>query len=82
MDFHNLTYEDFKAMAKDKKLSRYEKVGFPDSYRAGKEMRIFVDIESKLPSLKHNGSIVMDIGCGCSDIPHYLLKVLEKGPKL
>ena len=33
-------------MAQDKKLSRYEKFGFPDDYRAGKEMRIFEDIES------------------------------------
>lgn len=74
MRFNNLTYEDFKAMAQDKKLSRYEKVGFPDTYRAGKEIRIFKDIESKLPSLKDNGSVTMDIGCGCSDIPHYMIE--------
>ena len=41
-------FEDFKNLANDPSLSKYEKIGFPDSYRAGKEEAIFHDILSKL----------------------------------
>ena len=41
-------FEDFKQLASDASLSKYEKIGFPDSYRAGKEEAIFTDIISKL----------------------------------
>lgn len=76
--FQNLTYEDFQKMATNQSLSCNEKVGFPDSYRAGKELEIFEDIKSKLPSLHLNGSVTLDIGCGCSDIPRYLIKNAKK----
>ena len=41
-------FEDFKPLAEDPALSKYEKIGFPDSYRAGKEGAIFEDIISKI----------------------------------
>jgi hypothetical protein len=44
-------------------------VGFPDAYRSGQEDKIFSDIESKLPALSSNNSIILDIGCGCSYLP-------------
>jgi hypothetical protein len=61
-----LTFEDFKKLARDQSLSLYEKIGFPDSYRAGKEEGIFDDIRSKLPLLSQPGQTVLDIGPGCS----------------
>ena len=39
--FAKLTFDDFRRMAQDDSLSRYEKIGFPDSYREGKEELIF-----------------------------------------
>ncbi len=50
--FQNLDFASFKELAKDKTLSPHEKIGFPDSYRAGKEAIIFDDIRAKLFKLK------------------------------
>jgi hypothetical protein len=61
-----LTFEDFKKLADDEKLSAHEKVGFPVSYREGKEDLIFEDITRKLPNLSRTGQTVLDIGPGCS----------------
>lgn len=69
--FQNLTFEDFKSLAKDDSLSKYQKIGFPDSYRSGKEKDIFLDIIGKLGldlTSKKNG-IFLDIGPGCSELP-------------
>ena len=50
-------------MAQDQSLSIYEKIGFPNSYREGKESAIFADIVRKLPALDSSGKIaVLDIG--------------------
>jgi hypothetical protein len=35
--FSKLGFDDFRKMAGDSSLSRYEKIGFPDEYRKGKE---------------------------------------------
>lgn len=66
-------FDDFKRMAVDPKLSRYEKIGFPDSYRAGKEDRIFADILSKLGNLSLSQKRVLDIGPGCSGLPKLII---------
>jgi hypothetical protein len=81
--FANITFEDFRRMAQDESLSAYEKIGFPDSYRKGKEELIFEDIVTKLPSLSGQGKLVLDIGPGCSDLPRLLIeKCREQGHKL
>src|SRR5689334_7532847 len=49
--FENLTFEQFRRLALDARLSKYEKIGFPDSYREGLEALIFEDIRSKLTNL-------------------------------
>jgi hypothetical protein len=72
--FDNLTFEDFRRMATDAALSRHEKVGFPDSYRAGKEECIFRDILGKLPQLEQERQIVLDIGPGCSGLALRLIE--------
>jgi hypothetical protein len=75
--FKALTYDGFRELAKDPGLSRYEKIGFPDSYRAGKEEAIFRDLCAKLPALSRSGARIVDIGAGCSDLPALLLRNAE-----
>lgn len=65
-------FEAFKPLAKDDTLSKYEKIGFPDSYREGKEEAIFSDIISKLNIKNKAGQVLLDIGPGCSDLPTLL----------
>ena len=67
--FAELTFDDFKRMAKDDSLSRYEKIGFPNSYREGKEESIFADIRAKLPALSEKNKTIVDVGPGCSELP-------------
>lgn len=76
--FANLRFEDFKELAKDDALSQYEKIGFPDDYRAGKEEGIFRDIIRKLGNLSKTSQLVMDIGPGCSDLPLMLVDLCRK----
>lgn len=76
--FKNLTYEGFRQLAKDDSLSAYEKIGFPNTYRKGKEAIIFRDIESKLTNLQKKGRIVMDIGPGCSEIPRMMIDLCQR----
>jgi hypothetical protein len=66
--FADLDFEGFRALARDPALSRHEKVGFPDSYRAGKEDAILRDIRAKLSNLELTGQRVLDIGPGCSGV--------------
>lgn len=70
-----LTFAEFARLAKDPGLSKYGKIGFPDSYRAGREAAIFADIRRKLPRLEERGLAVLDIGPGCSDLPGMLVEL-------
>lgn len=72
-NFESLCYEDFQDMARDPKLSIYEKIGFPDSYRANYEELIFSDIKNKLTNLDNKNAYILDIGPGCSNLPKYLI---------
>lgn len=74
-NFSNIGYEDFKKLASDPSLSKYEKIGFPDAYRAGLEDLIFADICSKTTNLNRTGQTVLDIGPGCSDLPLKLIQL-------
>ncbi|PYE22838.1 MULTISPECIES: class I SAM-dependent methyltransferase [Paraburkholderia] len=71
--FENIGYEDFRRMAGDGSLSEQEKIGFPDSYRAGYEEAIFRDITNKLSNLNGNAKAVLDIGPGCAGLPRLLI---------
>jgi 2-polyprenyl-3-methyl-5-hydroxy-6-metoxy-1,4-benzoquinol methylase len=70
------SFEDFKKRAKDTNLSKWEKIGFPDSYRNGIEQQIFEDIKNKL-KLKE-AKDVLDIGCGCSELVEHLIHFCNK----
>ena len=72
--FASLTFDDFRRMAQDDSLSIYEKIGFPNSYREGKEEQIFKDIETKLSHLGGREKIVLDVGPGCSRLPLMLIE--------
>jgi hypothetical protein len=76
--FADLSFDDFRRMALDRSLSRHEKVGFPDSYREGKEQVIFDDIKSKLTSLNGHAKTVLDIGPGCSRLPLMLMDMCRQ----
>lgn len=65
------SFEDFRKRAEDPNLSKWEKIGFPDSYRNGIEQQIFDDISNKL-NLKEAESI-LDIGCGCSELVEHII---------
>jgi hypothetical protein len=81
--FSNLLFADFRSMATDESLSRYQKIGFPDSYRAGKEEAIFADIRAKLTNLDRSVKTVLDIGPGCSGLPSMIMELCrEKGHRL
>jgi cyclopropane fatty-acyl-phospholipid synthase-like methyltransferase len=67
-----LTFEDFKERAKDPKLSKWEKIGFPDEYRKNKESAIYEDIKSKL-QLNENIRL-LDIGCGCGGLVEHIIE--------
>lgn len=71
--FKNLSFEKFKERAKNPQLSSIEKIGFPEAYRGHKEKLIFSDIEAKLKNLNRTSCRVLDIGCGCSELPRLLM---------
>ena len=76
--FANLSFDKFKKLASDNALSCYEKIGFPDEYRKGKEKNIFQDIISKLTSINKKGQTVLDIGPGCSEVAIFLIEHCRK----
>lgn len=72
--FANLAFEDFRRLAQDESLSKFERIGFPDNYRKGHEQSIFADIRTKLTALDERNKTVLDIGPGCSDLPAMLIE--------
>jgi len=76
--FAKLSFEDFKRMALDDSLSRYEKIGFPNAYRRGKEKLIFKDIVAKLPALLGKRKAILEVGPGCSDLPLMLIDLCRR----
>ena len=76
--FTNIGFEDFRRLASDKALSKYERIGFPDSYRQGFESNIFADIQFKLSNLAADNKCIFDIGPGCSDLPKMLIDLCRE----
>ena len=81
--FRDLTFEDFRRLAQDESLSKYEKIGFPNSYRQGKEELILSDIKRRLTNLGKDRQLVLDIGPGCSDLAFMMVdECRERGHTL
>lgn len=81
--FATTTFEDFRRMAKDDSLSKYEKIGGPDSYLEAKKEIIFQNVAANLPLLKERNKVVLDIGAGCGDLPQMMIDHgRERGHKL
>ena len=76
--FRDLTFDGFRELATADGLSRFERIGFPDSYRDGYEAAIFRDVCVRLTNLGRRGQTVFDIGCGCSDLPLLLADQCER----
>jgi hypothetical protein len=76
--FSNIGFEDFRRLAADQSLTKYERIGFPDSYRQGFEAAIFSDICQKLTNLEGNKKLIVDIGPGCSDLPTMLIDLCRE----
>lgn len=76
--FDDLTFDKFRKLALDNSISKFNKVGFPDSYREGKEKYIFQDIIQKVKNLDSRNQKVLDIGPGCSELPVFIIDYLEK----
>ena len=72
--FKQLNFQEFQSLAQDNSLSPYQKIGFPDAYRQGKEQAIFQDILAKMPALSTKKATVLDIGCGCSDLVFMIIE--------
>lgn len=72
--FQNLDFAAFKKLAEDNTLSPHEKIGFPDSYRQGKETAIFDDISDKLSNINKSGQTIVDIGAGCGSLTLLLIE--------
>nr|WP_320142489.1 dTDP-glucose 4,6-dehydratase [uncultured Cohaesibacter sp.] len=73
-----LDYEGFRQLAKNKNLSKWEKIGFPDSYRQSFETAILQDISCKLEFEHRKGSSLLDIGCGASPLTSKLLCLCQE----
>jgi hypothetical protein len=69
----DLTFEGFRALAQNPHLTANERIGFPEAYRSGFEEAILNDIAAKLPILLGNRATIVDIGPGCSVLPHRLI---------
>jgi hypothetical protein len=72
--FAELSFDDFRRMARDESLTSNEKIGFPDSYRQGHEPNIFADIVRKVPALAERNKLILDIGPGCSELSSLLVE--------
>jgi 2-polyprenyl-3-methyl-5-hydroxy-6-metoxy-1,4-benzoquinol methylase len=67
-----MSYEEFQKRAQEESLTKYEKIGFPNSYRENKEENIFKDLYMKL-KLDRKFIKILDIGSGCSDLVNYFI---------
>lgn len=76
--FKSLTFDGFRELAQDASLSQYEKIGFPNEYRQGKEENILRDIARKLGNLNRREQIVMDVGPGCSGLAFMLIDLCRR----
>lgn len=76
--FMGIGFADFQKMAQDPRLSACEKIGFPDSYRKGKERLILRDMLAKATNLSARQQVVLDVGPGCSALALALIGYCQR----
>lgn len=76
--FTRLTYAGFRNLAREEGLSEHQRIGFPDSMRAGYGPAILNDIRAKLPRFDQQGALVLDIGPGCGELASLLIDHCER----
>jgi hypothetical protein len=77
--FANLDYEGFRRLAVEPGLGPNERIGFPESYRQGKDQAILADICRKIPELEGSRErAILDIGPGCAQLPRLLASLCER----
>ena len=76
--YSDLSFDKFRKLARNNKISKYNKVGFPDKYREGKEILIFEDFLSKINLLSEKNQKILDIGPGCSDLAYLFIDFLRE----
>jgi hypothetical protein len=74
----SVSFDDFRRLAQDGSLDKYQKIHARTADRAGREHIIYEDILGKLPVLNERGKRFLDIGPGCTDLPLMLLDLCEK----
>ena len=67
-------YDAFRVRARSEALSRNQRAGFPDEYRAGRSDSILRDIGDKLPAFRAHRTRLLDIGCGCGELAEAMIK--------
>jgi dTDP-3-amino-3,4,6-trideoxy-alpha-D-glucose transaminase len=67
-------YDAFRLRARNEAMSRNQRAGFPDEYRAGRSESILRDIGDKLPAFRARGTRLLDIGCGCGELAEAIIK--------
>lgn len=72
-------FDDFRERASNPKLTKWEKIGFPDVYRKGVEFKIFEDISFKTQLA--NAGTILDIGCGCSELVEHIISFSQRSQK-
>lgn len=76
--YGSLTYESMRLLALDKRLEDSERVGFPPSYRQGREQLIYEDIASKVTNLDLDEQIFLEVGSGFSRLTEeFILRLSE-----
>jgi hypothetical protein len=61
-------FDRFRKQASDMGKSLNERADFPDSVRGGKADAVVKDIAHKLGLDESSGHLVLDIGCGCTEL--------------
>lgn len=71
-------FDEFRSRAKDSKLTNNEKSGFPEDFRKNVSQHILRDWEGKIPTLADEGRNILDIGPGCSELPHAFISYCQE----
>lgn len=73
--FADISFESFRARARDASLTANEKIGYPEEFRAGMTPLLVAEIEAKLPAFAGSARAILDIGIGCGELGQEILRL-------